>query len=909
MDTSELQEVSGEDAALEQASELSTAPESDNAEAEDAFRRQVEVLAGDIAASVSPDRIKKAIAAALTQTPGEDGGRSLSGDKLAKTMERVFAQHLVTDEFGERVSQLAGEVAGELLGAHVEEALKEFESSEAFTGRVRDIAASSVGELVAEQLTGPELTSRIREIAGASLEERLGDAISEALTSVPDEAAIHETAREVVSEALAGDDLDLTIRQIANKVVAENPPPSAEEIARSAAKGVRAAVDEVLQEKLGPALSEKLSTALPEYSASEELAAVITERVEAGVAPVLETVSGAVSSEQLEKAAAELREAQSEAQQKIDYLGQRVALVSSNLEEAQGAMEEKLTAEISAALEGQVAGEELEARIRELARDISEEVAGAKLADLPDEARIRELATEAAAQAVAEGIGDRLDDLPDEEKICAAAREEAGTMVAEVLAEKLVAVPDEEQVRLLAGEVAAQLVSEVESKLGQLPGSEEIRALAEEVAGKAAAAGLEEQLAELPDSDTVRATAQEVAREVVSEVVTEKLADLPDAENIRATAQEVARKVVSETVSEQLADLPDAEKVRATAGEVAREVVAEVVSEKLAGLPDEDAIRALAGEVAGDAALPIVEEKLKSALAEQLNSEELSTRINRVAREVAAELLGARVNKLENDIENKLGREDLEGPAEELRKKTSELSAGLEALRSELGEGASKSLAEAGEQVKSMGESVAAMASFLHDTTLFNQRLNSLDLSLERMAPPEQVNDQIQTLYQDVAAAAEKFQNLPAAEVVKLAARETLEGAMKHLQAVEQEQTAKTSEQRLRALVREETGGFDRDALIGRIDEKIKEVVVEMIRSGDLQDQIKGLVRRSTERKVAPAPAGPVKVDSSEVLKELVDSDDFKIALDERFRTMLEYLKMDVMPRQVKKILKEQAEG
>ncbi len=758
MDTSELQEVSEENSVLEQAAEV-----------EDAFRRGVEELAGDIAASVSPERIKKAIAAALTQTPGEEGSRSLSGDELARSMEQVFAQHLVTDEFAERVSQLAGEVAGELLGAHVEAALKEHESSEAFSGRVRDIASSSVGEMVAEKLTGPELTSRIREVAEAALEERLAGALSEALGSVPDESAIRETASEVVNAALTGDDLDLAVRQIATRVVAENPSPSAEEIARSAAESISATVDEALEEKLAPALDGKLSAALGRYSTSEELAEAITEKVTAGVAPALEALSSAVSSEQLEKTAAELREAQTEAQtavrQKIDDLDERVTLLSSNLEDAQGVLEEKLAAEISAALEKQEGSEDLEARIREV-----------------------------------------------------------------------------------AGEVAAGLVSEVESKLGELPGSEDVRALSEEV----------------------------------------------------------ARKVVSETVSERLAELPDAEAVRATAQEVAREVVSEVVSEKLAGLPDEDAIRAMAGEVAGDAVLPIVEEKLKNGLSQQLKSEELSAMVTRAAREVAAELLGARVSKLENDIENKLGREDLEGPAEELRRKTSELSAELEGLRSELGEGASKSLAKAGEQVKSMGESVAAMASFLQDTSLFNQRLNRLDLSLERMAPPEQVNDQIQSLYQDVAAAAEKFQNLPAAEVVKGAARETLESAMKHLQAVEQEQAEKVSEQRLRALIREETGGFDREALSARIDEKIKEVVVEMIRSGDLQDQIKGLVRRSTERKVVPAS---VKVDSSDVLKELVDSDDFKIALDERFRTMLEYLKMDVMPREVKKILKEHAEG
>jgi hypothetical protein len=196
------------------------------------------------------------------------------------------------------------------------------------------------------------------------------------------------------------------------------------------------------------------------------------------------------------------------------------------------------------------------------------------------------------------------------------------------------------------------------------------------------------------------------------------------------------------------------------------------------------------------------------------------------------------------------------------------------------------------------------MVVFLQDTAILNQRLNRLDLSLDRMIPAGELDSQIQDLYQEVASAAEKFQKLPGAEAIKGAAKQSLEHALQHLQAVEAEQSNKSSEGRLRQIVREETGGFDRDALNARIDAKIKEVVLEMIRSGDLQEQIKGLVRRGTERRAVPA-----KVDATEVLKELVDGDDFKVALDERFRTMLDYLKTDVMPRQVKKILKEQAGG
>ncbi len=840
MDTSELQEATGHD-------------EASGVNAEQIFRQQVEELAGDIAASVSTDRIKKAVAAALTHIPSENDARPLSGEDLAKRMEGVFAQHLVTDEFAERVSQLAGEAAGELLGAHVEEALKEHESSDAFTGRVRDIAASSVGELVSDKLTGPELVARVRETAEEVVAQKLQTAISEALAGVPDEAAVCQAAGKVVGEAINGDDLALVVREIASNVVAESPPADPEELARSAAAGVSNAVEEALSAKLGLAVSEKLSAALAAFTASEELAAAISERVEAGVAPALQAVSEAVGAEQFESAAAEIKEAQARVQESVRGLTERVDQVTSSVAEAQGDLERKLTSEISSALEGQVAGDEFEAKVKSIAGEV-------------------------AAEAVSAA-----------------------------LSEKLAGVPSEESVRSIAQSAATNAVAE----------------------------GISEKLGDLPDAESVRVTAREVAEGLVAENVNEKLAGVPDAEQVRSTAREVAESVVAESLGEKLANVPDEAAVRSAAREVAESVVSESVSDKLADLPDEARIRALAGEVATESAGPVVEEKVRAALAEQLSSEELSERITRVAREVTAEVLGARVSKLEDEVEQRVKSGELRAELEpvlakageavsvaeldakvgefeaagaEIKKQTSELAEALEGVKAGGAESSSK-LQEIAEQVRTLNDSVETVAAFIEDTGLFSQRLGRLDLSLERTTPSEQVDDQIQTLYQDVAAAAEKFQNLPAAEKIKDAAKNSLEHALKHLQAVEAEQTQKSSEQRLRQIVREETGGFDRDALNARIDEKIKEVVVEMIRSGDLQDQIKGLVRRSTERRPAPAAAAPAKVDTGEVLKELVDSDDFKVALDERFRTMLEYLKMDVMPRQVKKILKEQADG
>jgi len=839
MDTSELREATGQ-------------AEAAGTNAEQVFRQQVEELAVDIAASVSPDRIKKAVAAALTHVPGDDVARPLSGEDLAKRMESVFAQHLVTDEFAQRVSQLAGEVAGELLGAHVEQALKEYESSEAFSGRVGDIAAATAGDLVSEKLAGPELVSRVRGTAEEVVAEKLQTAIPEALAGVPDEAAVREAAGSAMNDAIKGDDLALVIREIASRVIAENPPVDPQEIASSAAEGVSGAVEEALAARLDPAIGEKLAAALADFAASDELAAAISTKVEAGVAPALQAASEAVGAEQLEGVTSELREAQSRVQESLGGLSERVDGVASSLDAAREEFERKLAGEIGRALEGQVSGDEFDSRVKALAGEVAAEVVSASVA------------------------------------------------------EKLAGVPDADQVRAASREVAREVLDE----------------------------GVGQKLAEFPDAEQVRATAREVAAGIVAETVSEKLQDVPDAGQVRATAQEVAEEVVARIVEEKLQDVPDAERMRSTAREIAAGIVAETVSEKLSDLPDEARIRELAREVATECAGPVAEEKVSAALATQLDSEELAERITRVAREVSADLLGARVSKLEDEVEQRVSREDLrselepvlakageavgaaelearagqfEAAAAEIKKQASELADALEAVKSGSAENSGK-LSEVGEQVKALGESVEAVAAFIEDTGILNQRLSRLDLSLERLTPAEQVDDQIQSLYQEVAAAAEKFQNLPAAEKVKGAAKNALEHALKHLQAVEAEQAEKTSEQRLRQIVREETGGFDRDELNARIDEKIKEVVVEMIRSGDLQDQIKGLVRRSTEQRPVPA-AAPAKLDAGEVLKEMVDNDDFKIALDERFRTMLDYLKNDVMPRQVKKILKEQAGG
>jgi hypothetical protein len=53
---------------------------------------------------------------------------------------------------------------------------------------------------------------------------------------------------------------------------------------------------------------------------------------------------------------------------------------------------------------------------------------------------------------------------------------------------------------------------------------------------------------------------------------------------------------------------------------------------------------------------------------------------------------------------------------------------------------------------------------------------------------------------------------------------------------------------------------------------------------------------------------GPPTLDrlglSPEFCQKIVGSDDFKIALDDRFRTMLDYLKTDEIPKQVRKGLK-----
>jgi hypothetical protein len=135
--------------------------------------------------------------------------------------------------------------------------------------------------------------------------------------------------------------------------------------------------------------------------------------------------------------------------------------------------------------------------------------------------------------------------------------------------------------------------------------------------------------------------------------------------------------------------------------------------------------------------------------------------------------------------------------------------------------------------------------------------------------------------------------------------------------------------ERIRHVAASETGEMDLTDLREKVAGLVKSCVAEALQGGEIAEQVRVVVQQVVSRqevtstrmlrlkdlKTASDPGQVQEAEAlaeasgppqpHEILQDLVESDGFKIALDDRFRTMLEYLKSDVIPRQVKKILED----
>jgi hypothetical protein len=321
---------------------------------------------------------------------------------------------------------------------------------------------------------------------------------------------------------------------------------------------------------------------------------------------------------------------------------------------------------------------------------------------------------------------------------------------------------------------------------------------------------------------------------------------------------------------------------------------------------------------------------------------------------VSADIFGVRLTKIEHDLEEKAGAGDLEkgleglragmASAEDLDRRAGELEsarAGLEEKLSGLGEELEKLrtvTSEADEEAGQLAEKVSieeeksgALTVLLGAILKIHLRVTRLDMSLERLADAGSVQADIEEITRLVSETREKLSATTGTERIGDTAEEVLEDAMERVREIESELAEARGEVRLRALIREETGGMGKEDLLAQSEEQLRDIVAEMIRTGELHKQLKTIVRRGTERRT-PAEGGgamprgrwlTVKDEGDalpgasdvgatpsasvdELLQKVVSSDDFKIALDERVRTMLEYLKTDAITRQFKKLFKEQ---
>jgi hypothetical protein len=184
--------------------------------------------------------------------------------------------------------------------------------------------------------------------------------------------------------------------------------------------------------------------------------------------------------------------------------------------------------------------------------------------------------------------------------------------------------------------------------------------------------------------------------------------------------------------------------------------------------------------------------------------------------------------------------------------------------------------------------------------------------SLETLLAAPELGERIRG---EVGAAAEQVQAAAAEQVQSAVAEQVQSAVAERVRAAVAEAVAAEVEKTATAVPPEgaAAAGVSREEM----GQEVRKALAEMVDSGALKNQIQAMVKKAARQREVTrtrvmrvgekTPEGaeidaarPATIDE-ELLRKVVDSDDFKAALDQRFRAVLDYLRTEVIPREIEK--------
>jgi hypothetical protein len=907
------------------------------------LREKVEEVSKRIADEVAERRVNAAVSEALNRVPDESRIRELAGEiaearasaavsdalggvpdearirELAADVARGVAGEAVAGAprlTAEQAEEIAGRVLSERFGAEVGAALEKHLEDGGLRAKVEElsravadeVAEARVGAAVSQALGGVPDESRVRELAGGVAEERVGAAVEEVLGRIPDEESLRRIAEGVaadkVGEAVGGVPTEERVRVLAEEVAGRRVDEAiAQALERTPGEAqIRGIADEVAAGRVGDAVAGLPGEDRVRELAAEEAGLKLEESVGDALKSVpdeeqVRTLAGALFAERFGEALN--RELESE-----DFAGrvdERARKIAADL----------VTERLAEALEGHVGGEELSARVRELSSEVFQQQVSGALTECLESRDFSDRLDELSKESISEQISRTLEGYTNSkglaDRIWEVVRGRVQTEVSMELDQKL----DPGKVAALVEKSVGGVLSErMSGALEAYTSSEALAERVREIAGSSAGGEAPSGGGGGLDEEQVREIARGMVRDNILEAISATLRSGPFEERIR----EIARGAGTGDAGEGGAPAELAEeKIREVASEVFRDSLpgqglADFIRDMVGKMLEEKGVgTAGAGKGEGEGTAPAgLEDRV---LKIEQSFEALPTYLQGTAR------IYQRLNQLEKSVSRVPGQEHVESQIAELRKQ----------------------VAGAAEQLSEMPGTLRGMAKDALADTL--EHIDRLEAEHSEGRAGEHLRELIRTEID--AAGGGGGGGLDREEVARIVG--TLMGTPQFAEKIkalvpkpEPTAAAEPGEELVHSLVMSpelterirhvaaEGEGPDLAELRDQIDKQVKEVVADMVNSGELKEQIGGLVEKAAKKiqrvemtqtrtlrlKDAEAASDPSQVQEApqatpdEMLQHVVNSDDFKVALDDRFRTMLDYLKSDVIPRAIKKHLK-----
>jgi len=737
----------------------------------------------------------------------------------------------------------------------------------------------------------------VPEMANETFQQRVQQALQQILDRIPSDDRVRDLAGEVFRERLSGTVLAGFIKDVLEKLLASRGLPEGEELKKQVAEQVAGSLDAFdFSSVARDAARQVVDKSLAESGlVSEDDLAARFEALPGAPdhGPEIEALRAEIQA---------LREAMPEPVG-TDELEKRVETLESGQAEVRSA-----TRDAGAALE----------ELRAAHAESSSAIVAAS--DVPDEDRIRELAREAAGQVLADAPVPEMEAHLDEEKIRELVAAETGRAVADRLNTALESYTSSEALSDRIAEIALSTAG---------PSDEEtaahVRELVDGVVSDRVRAVVEEQLT----GESIAAQLQAAVGTAVAERLGKALEAYTSSEALAARIDEVVGGSIGKSVTEHLASGEFEEKIRALApaadqaDEFGREIAAlrAELDGRLAGLVGDERFGAL--ESAQQEMRALLDELKTAAVPAAVDSARRLDKLEEALETLPAYLQGTariyqRLNGLEKSLERMPQPDQVDEEIRELRRQVASTAekisdmpapqtvremaesaladtlAHIDRLEAEHSEGrAGEHLRElvrreveaaggGGDGGEALGrEEVARLVGGLMDTPQFAEKVRAL------VPASEGAGD-------------------PGADLDAILMSPELTERIKHVAAAEG------------------SGGFDLVELREQVERQVKEGIADMLHTGDLKAELGSLVSKGIKAaqhqeltstrmlrlKDVQAATDPDKVQAAvpeeqvdELLQRIVSSDDFKVAIDDRFRTMLDYIKADVIPKQVKKHL------